>query len=54
MRWWLASEALSVLFGRGEVRAAGSADDFFRKLHSVLGAFLQIKNLSLLLGAGVC
>lgn len=40
------------LFGRGEVRAAGSAVDFYRKLHSVLGTFLQVKSLSLLIGAG--
>lgn len=41
-----------VLLSRSQVRASGPSDAFYRKLHATLGSFLQIKNLSALIGAG--
>ena len=41
-----------LLLTRGEVRAVGAPEDFYRRVQAVLGTFLQVKNLSLLLGAG--
>lgn len=40
------------LLTRGQVRAAGQPEAFYRRLHATLGSFLQIKNLSVLVGAG--
>ncbi len=40
------------LLSRGQVRASGPPEAFYRKLHAILGSFLQIKNLSVLIGAG--
>lgn len=41
-----------VLLSRGQVRASGSADSFYRRVQATLASFFQIKNLSILIGAG--
>lgn len=40
------------LFVRGELREADEAESFYRRVSDLLGTFLQIKNLSVLIGAG--
>lgn len=45
------SDARLLIVG-GEIRASDEPDEFYRRLQSVLGLFVQVKNLSVLLGAG--
>lgn len=40
------------LFVRGELRQADEAESFYRRVSDLLGTFLQVKNLSVLVGAG--
>ena len=46
------SEFERSLFVGGQLRASGESEQFYRRVSSVLATFLQVKNLSVLVGAG--
>jgi hypothetical protein len=48
----MAGELDALLFIGGQLKAFGNTDDFYSRTSKVIGTFLQIKNLSVLVGAG--